>query len=140
MAKTYTIEEVTMIQRGTNLIDEIYCHVKFAECSAPVPIYAHRMSESEFERELNQRLEDGEFGEFTFPPSDYPRNPPTMIERDEEARATREDLLIKSDWTETASHLSAAQKADWKTYRQELRDITNQPGYPWEVVWPTKPA
>lgn len=140
MSKTYTIEEVTKIQRGTNLIDDIYCHVKFAECSAPVPVYAYRLSESAFERELNQRLEDGEFGTFTFPPTDYPTHPLSMIQRDEQAKAMREELLIKSDWTETASHLSAAQKADWKTYRQELRDITNQPGYPWEVIWPVKPA
>jgi hypothetical protein len=140
MAKTYTIESVTMIQRGTNLVDDIYCHIKFAECSQPVPVYAHRLSETEFERDMWQRLEDEEFGAVTFPPSDYPRHPLTMIELDAAAREQREELLLKSDWTETASHLSAPQKADWKVYRQELRDVTNQPGYPWEVVWPTKPV
>jgi len=140
MAKTYTIESVTKIQRGTNLIDDIYCHVKFAECSEPVPVYAHRLSESEFERELNQRLEAEEWGSFTFPPSDYPRHPLTMKERESQAKEQRDELLLKSDWTEVASHLTAAQKADWRTYRQELRDITDQPGFPWEVIWPSKPA
>jgi len=140
MAKTYTIEDVTLIQRGTGITDEIYCHVKFAECSEPVPVYANRTSDSEFERELNQRIEDGEFGEIAFPPSDYRTHPLTMIERDEQAKEKRDELLLKSDWTESATHLSAAQKADWKVYRQELRDVPDQPGYPWEVVWPTKPA
>lgn len=140
MAKTYTIEEVTIIQRGTNLIDDIYCHVKFAECSKPVPIYAHRLSESEFERDLNQRLENKEFGDFSFPPSDYSTHPLTMIQREQQAKAQRDDLLIRSDWTEVTTQLPLAKRTEWATYRQQLRDITAQPGFPWEVIWPTKPA
>lgn len=139
MAKTYTIEELTLIQRGTNLFDDIYCHVKFAECSAPVPVYAHRLSESEFERDLNQRLENGEFGEFTFPPTDYSTHPLTLVQRDQQARTQREELLTKSDWTQVVTHLSLAKLSEWNNYRQQLRDITLQPSYPWEVNWPNKP-
>lgn len=28
----------------------------------------------------------------------------------------------------------------WGLYRQELRDLTTQPGFPYDVVWPTKPS
>jgi len=28
---------------------------------------------------------------------------------------------------------------EWATYRQALRDITAQEGFPYEVVWPPKP-
>jgi len=140
MSKNYTIEKVTLIQRGTNLTDDIYCHVKFAECSAPVPVYAHRLSESAFERELNQRLEDGEFGEFSFPPSDYPTHPKTLIQREVQIREQRDELLLKSDWTESSTSISLEKRTDWKAYRQALRDISDQASFPWEVTWPTKPT
>lgn len=30
-------------------------------------------------------------------------------------------------------------KAAWATYRQALRDITAQQGFPWNVTWPEQP-
>ena len=39
-------------------------------------------------------------------------------------RTTRDALLIDCDWTQTVdSPLSDAKKAEWATYRQELRDM-----------------
>jgi len=35
--------------------------------------------------------------------------------------------------------LSEEQKTAWGTYRQELLDIPQQEGFPWEITWPTKP-
>lgn len=140
MSKNYTIEEVTLIQRGTNLTDDIYCHVKFAECSKPVPVYAHRLSESAFERELNQRLEAGEFGEFSFPPSDYSTHPKTLIQREVQIREERDELLFKSDWTEMSTTLSLEKRNEWKSYRQKLREVPDQASFPWEVTWPSKPV
>ena len=50
-------------------------------------------------------------------------------------------LLRQSDWTQLADvPLSAEKKAEWNTYRQALRDITAQEGYPFNVVWPTEPV
>lgn len=140
MSKNYTIEEVTLIQRGTNLTDDIYCHVKFAECSKAVPVYAHRLSESAFERELNQRLENGDFGEFSFPPSDYPTHPKTLIQLEAAIREDRDTLLFKSDWIESSTSLSLEKRNEWKAYRQKLREIPDQASFPWEVTWPTKPV
>jgi hypothetical protein len=53
----------------------------------------------------------------------------------------RQQLLIDSDWTDTLSaqaRLGSAY-AEWQTYRQALRDITAQPGYPITIEWPMKP-
>lgn len=57
-------------------------------------------------------------------------------------RYKRNSLLQGSDWTDTLSaktRLGDQLYEDWQTYRQALRDITNQPGYPDNVVWPTPP-
>lgn len=57
--------------------------------------------------------------------------------------AKRRKLLINSDWTDTLSaktRLGDELYNQWQTYRQSLRDITDQPGYPFEVVWPTVPS
>jgi hypothetical protein len=52
-------------------------------------------------------------------------------------RTTRTEKLKDSDWTQIAD--STANKAAWATYRQALRDITSQSGFPWEVTWPDAP-
>lgn len=52
-------------------------------------------------------------------------------------RGKRNNLLSSSDWTQVAD--APVDKAAWATYRQELRDITAQAGFPTEVIWPTKP-
>ena len=52
----------------------------------------------------------------------------------------RNYLLLKSDWTQIPNNpLTPEQQAAWATYRQELRDIPEQSGYPYNVVWPTPP-
>lgn len=140
MAKTFTIENVTLIQRGTDIFNDIYCTIKFAECSAPVKFYAKRDSEDPFRAEMWKRLEAREFGDVAFPPSDYTTHPKTADELAEIWKIERDELLLKSDWTQLpSSTLSPEKKAAWETYRQALRDITKQKGYPYEVLWPTKP-
>jgi hypothetical protein len=53
------------------------------------------------------------------------------------ARAERDSLLIASDWTQVAD--APVDPAVWVTYRQALRDITDQGGFPDNITWPTKP-
>jgi hypothetical protein len=51
----------------------------------------------------------------------------------------RQSLLASTDWTQIPNGpLSIQEQAAWAVYRQALRDITEQSGYPTEVVWPTK--
>jgi hypothetical protein len=52
-------------------------------------------------------------------------------------RAERNEKLAASDWTQLAD--STADKGAWATYRQALRDITAQAGFPWAITWPTQP-
>jgi hypothetical protein len=53
-------------------------------------------------------------------------------------KAQRNQLLQQSDWTQLAD-IPAETKALWEPYRQALRDITDQPGYPFNIIWPTPP-
>jgi len=55
-------------------------------------------------------------------------------------RTERNALLVKYDWTINSPDLTDDKKAEWKTYRQALRALPEQAGFPWGVTWPTKPA
>jgi hypothetical protein len=57
-----------------------------------------------------------------------------------EIRAERNHLLALCDWTQNAdSPLDSDRKSAWVTYRQALRDVPEQQGFPYDVVWPTQP-
>lgn len=53
-------------------------------------------------------------------------------------RDKRNDLLKNSDWTQLKD-IPDNISSSWAIYRQQLRDITNQENFPWQVVWPIKP-
>jgi hypothetical protein len=52
-------------------------------------------------------------------------------------RKRRNKLLSASDWTQVAD--APVDQAAWAAYRQALRDIPQQEGFPATVVWPTQP-
>ena len=58
-------------------------------------------------------------------------------EQAKNVRATRDAKLAECDWTQVAD--APVDKAVWATYRQALRDITTQSGFPWTVEWPELP-
>jgi len=62
--------------------------------------------------------------------------PPAPTEN--EIRAKRNKLLAESDWTQLED--TPVDKAAWATYRQNLRDITDQEGFPSNLAWPTPPT
>lgn len=51
----------------------------------------------------------------------------------------RNEFLKDSDWTQL-SDIPESIKTSWSSYRQLLRDIPQQNGFPWNVVWPDKPS
>jgi hypothetical protein len=56
------------------------------------------------------------------------------------ARDTRDRLLAECDWMVVKSLESGqAVPAEWATYRQALRDIPQQAGFPTSIDWPVKP-
>jgi hypothetical protein len=55
-------------------------------------------------------------------------------------RAERNIKLSECDWTQlNDTPLDNTAKVAWTTYRQALRDIPSQSGFPHNVVWPVKP-
>lgn len=57
-----------------------------------------------------------------------------------EVRSQRNWYLASTDWTQFAdAPLTPTQKTHWSTYRQQLRAVPLQPGFPNEVEWPLAP-
>jgi len=52
-------------------------------------------------------------------------------------RTERNDKLVASDWTQLSD--SPVDKAAWAIYREALRDVPNQTGFPWTITWPVEP-
>jgi hypothetical protein len=52
-------------------------------------------------------------------------------------RQERNTLLSDCDWTQVSD--APVNQVAWQTYRQALRDVTSQEGFPYDVTWPTKP-
>ena len=51
-------------------------------------------------------------------------------------RNRRNKLIADTDWMALSDNTMTP---EWATYRQALRDITAQEGFPYSVNWPTKP-
>lgn len=74
-------------------------------------------------------VEDGDFPPvFVRPPYD---------ETAASVRKQRTELLASSDWTQLTD--TPINSSVWASYRQQLRDITAQAGFPWEINWPEAP-
>ena len=58
-------------------------------------------------------------------------------EQAKSVRDSRNTKLTESDWTQVAD--APVDKTAWATYRQALRDITAQSGFPWTIDWPVAP-
>jgi len=55
-------------------------------------------------------------------------------------RSERNKKLKASDWTQMPDvDLTSTQKTEWANYRQALRDVPQQAGFPTEITWPQKP-
>lgn len=54
-----------------------------------------------------------------------------------QARQKRNELLKNSDFSQLAD--APTDKTIWATYRQQLRDITIQVDFPWNIDWPVIP-
>ena len=58
----------------------------------------------------------------------------------EEIRTKRDKLLTETDWTQvTDTVLNAEKQREYKEYRQQLRDITEQEEFPYHVIFPKNP-
>jgi len=58
-------------------------------------------------------------------------------EQAKSVRTTRDEKLKDTDWTQVAD--APVDKTTWATYRQALRDLPKETGFPWDMTWPTEP-
>ena len=53
------------------------------------------------------------------------------------ARGNRDRLLSETDWMALFDNVLTQ---EWAAYRQALREVPQQAGFPFEIIWPTKPS
>lgn len=83
----------------------------------------------------NAMLEDkGDYYEVVAIPA------PTTEELTAQVRAQRDALIAATDYLMASDYpLSDEKRAELITYRQALRDVPGQGGFPTTIVWPEKP-
>ena len=61
-------------------------------------------------------------------------------EQAKSVRQSRDEKLKETDWIVIKNlELNANIPGAWEVYRQALRDIPAQSGFPWTVIWPDAP-
>ena len=114
----------------------INCDVNFEHLEEEfVPFSATANTKEPHVLEIFNRALSGDFGVVA---PYVPPPPPTVETLALIARATRDRLLVATDWTQLPD-VPQATKDIWTTYRQQLRDITEQAGFPTDIVWPIAP-
>lgn len=53
-------------------------------------------------------------------------------------RSERNRRLAETDWTQ-GKDIPDNISNTWAVYRQQLRDVPTQAGFPWDINWPTQP-
>lgn len=61
----------------------------------------------------------------------------TLSRREQDARDERDELLAATDWGALSD--SPTMSTAMQNYRQALRDVPSQSGFPDNITWPTKP-
>ena len=69
--------------------------------------------------------------------NDYEKNTKPAVALND-LRLVRDAKLAETDWTQNRD-ITLSNDADWKTYRQSLRDITKTYKTLDDVKWPEKP-
>lgn len=65
---------------------------------------------------------------------------PAPDTRASDTRAQRDSLIAACDWTQIPdTPLTATQRIAWAAYRQALRDVPAQAGFPASITWPVSP-
>lgn len=83
------------------------------------------------------------FAATAFPNAPVPEKPNynpdqrQLEQESEEVRTQRDALLADSDWTQVSD--APVNHQAWAEYRQALRDLPQQAGFPTEITWPVKP-
>ena len=111
----------------------ISCDVTLESTGEVIPFTASPDDPEDYGRELYEQLNTKDLASVA---------PFTDAEREAQDTSTvremRDYLLYKTDWTQSLD-VPEATRSKWVPYRQDLRDITDQVGYPSSVIWPIAP-
>lgn len=139
-----------MIQHGaeslTKNLEEFLTHAKQAIADAKsygVPVYMYSRKSNYDERintELGLTVDHYSLFWIAYIPWTNDMNAKRLQGLGEAVRKQRNDLLLETDWIHLPDTTKPANIAEWETYRQALRDITGQSGFPQNIQWPQKPA
>lgn len=145
MAKLFTVADVQEVTKAAYMmgVEAVWCTILFKGCINPVKFQASPHIGDEFSVDMYTRLKAGEFGELHHGFGEwYFTQPSSQDEVEEAAIIKRNRLLLESDFADlpiTQARLTEEQQTAWSSYRQSLRDITIQIGFPWDPIWPLKP-
>jgi hypothetical protein len=135
----YTLPDLRLENKGTSWPIEITDEVAadfgvFPVTPAPQPADSYAIN---LERTAIKRS-----GKWVEQWIETPATPEQITERTNakavEVRTDRNQHLADCDWTQVKD-IPDNVSAIWSGYRQQLRDIPQQPGFPWDVKWPVKP-
>lgn len=114
----------------------------------PIAPSGHAIIECDLTRiDTRRYVKDGKIAERIERPGrefewDGARWVPDLDRLGRSVRRERDERLAQCDWTDTASapaRLGPEAYGAWQAYRQALRDITGQPGFPVDITWPVAP-
>lgn len=86
---------------------------------------------------------DGEVGWILLPNGEWQTNEvqPTIEELALRVKGRRDKYLTLSDkYMLSDFPITEEKRQEWVLYRQQLRDIPQQQGFPTDVIWPTMPT
>ena len=112
----------------------IECFVTIDETGEVIPYHVTSEDTESYGIELYNLLTTTQVGSVAACP---------QSEIDEDAarsvRAERNAILLRYDWIANQD-VTLTNQADWLTYRQHLRDIPEQAGFPHVIDWGTEPS
>ena len=103
-------------------------------------IQAKRTQDGVFEyfapgSEKHKQAIAGDYGQI----EEFTPSPITPLQvKQKGVREQRDRLLKECDWTQVAD--ATVDQSAWATYRQALRDVPQQDGFPSDVLWPDPPT
>lgn len=108
----------------------------------PVPMFAGQIpvDGNEYTVEIQQQSDGSwahELVQKTISAAQYENN---RVRQANAVKADRDRMIAGTDWIVTKSAEAGEPVPEsWKTYRQALRDIPAQTGFPFTITWPTRP-
>ena len=113
--------------------DNIECLVQIEETGEVIPFCATPYDPEDYGRELFAMLRD-KYSDLVTHCSEEEKYEYAAMD----VLHRRAQELTASDWVSNGDVMLQNQ-VEWLQYRQDLRDVTLQPGYPYDVTFPVKP-